>query len=96
MIYETYHITNMISSGFRFLFFLVIFLAIYCCSASNNAPKNKETCKCGFPPIKRDDRKSVKSIVIKTSNVDFAGTENYPKITIYIGNPNSVTTTTMY
>ena len=64
----------MISSRFKILFVLVTYLAIYFCSALNNAPKNKETC----------DRKSVKSIVIKTSNQSFAGTDNFPKITMFI------------
>ena len=66
----------MISSRFKILFVLVIYVAIYFCSASNNASKNKETSTC--------DRKSVKSIVIKTSNQSFAGTDNFPKITMFI------------
>ena len=72
----------MISSGFKFLF-VVIFLAIYFCNASNNAPKNEheQTCECGFvtdPP----KTISLKDILTKTSNTYYAGTDDNVKLTV--------------
>ena len=58
MIYEKYHITNMLSSGLKFLF-VIIFLEIYICNAMYVRNKNlavqpkhqtsssNKTCKCG-------------------------------------------------
>ena len=73
----------MISSGFKLLF-VVIFLAIYFCNASNsNAPKNEneQTCECGFvtdPP----KTISLKDILTKTSNTYYAGTDDNVKLTV--------------
>ena len=72
----------MISSGFKLLF-VVIFLAIYFCNASNNAPQKdyEQICECGFvthPP----KTISLKDILTKTSNTYHAGTDDNVKLTV--------------
>ena len=83
----------MISSGFKLLF-VVIYLAIYFCNASNNAPKNKNEieqifknkneiepppCECGFV-TDTPQTISFKDILTKTSDAWYAGTVDNVKL----------------
>ena len=71
----------MISSGFKLLF-VVIYLAIYFCNASNNAPKNEiepPPCECGFV-TDTPQTISFKDILTKTSDAWYAGTVDNVKL----------------